>query len=100
MRLLDLEPRWYASAQGRLGFSFNCPHCPDSGQRLAIAVHLDGTALDDDPNTLQVFREGEHVWTVAGGTSFADVSLTPSVDAGSSGHWHGHITGGNISGGI
>lgn len=96
MRLLDLEPRWYASAQGRLGFSFNCPHCPDSGQRLAIAVHLDGTALDDDPNTLQVFREGEHVWTLAAGTSFADVSLTPSVDASGAGHWHGFITAGEI----
>ena len=101
MRLIDLEPRWYANSDGgRLGFSFDCPHCPDSGQRLAIAVHLDGTSLDDDPNTTQVFRDGEHVWTIAGGDSFENLSLSPSVDASARGHWHGFITSGQIVGGI
>lgn len=27
---------------------------------------------------------------------FATMSITPSIDASASGHWHGHITGGQI----
>jgi hypothetical protein len=97
MRLTDLEPRFYAANGKRLGFSFDCPHCVGSGQRLAIAVHLDGTDLDDDPNTLQVFRDGEHVWIIGPGvTGFEDMTLTPSVDASQHGHWHGFITAGEI----
>jgi hypothetical protein len=45
---------------------------------------------------LQVIPAGERVWTVAGGASFSDVTLTPSVDASQAGHWHGFITDGEI----
>lgn len=97
MKLIDLEPRWYANQNGhRIGFSFLCPHCDQSGQRLAIAVHLDGTSLDDDPNTTQVFQDGEHVWNITGGDTFDNLSLSPSVDASASGHWHGFITNGQV----
>lgn len=101
MRLTDLEPRWYDGRSGeRQGITFECPHCPDSGQRLAVAVHLDGTNLDPDPDHPQQWAAGEHVWTIAGGSGFDDLSLTPSVDASGYGHWHGYITDGAIAGGI
>lgn len=96
MKLIDLEPRWFCAATGDhpVGFSFDCPCCRKV--RLAIAVHLDGTALDPEPNMIQVIPANEKVWTVAGGSSFDDVSLMPSVDASSSGHWHGFITNGEV----
>lgn len=100
MRLVDLDPRWYENMAGmRLGITFACPHCASSGQRLAIAVHLDGTDMDPDPVNPQQWAAGEHVWAVAGGDGFENLSLTPSVDA-SPGHWHGFITNGEIVGGI
>jgi hypothetical protein len=96
MRLTDLDPRWYAGRTGdRQGFTFACPCCAGA-TRLAVAVHLDGTNLDPDPECPQQFAAGEYVWTVAGGSGFSDLSLTPSVDASGSGHWHGHITDGEI----
>lgn len=95
MKLTDLEPRYFATREGeRHGISFRCPHCPESGQRLVIALHLDGTNFDPDPNNPQQFASGEMVWTISGGDSFENLSLTPSVDASSSGHWHGFITNG------
>ena len=97
MRLIDLEPRWYGTENcARAGVTLNCPHCPATGQRLAIAVHLDGTNMDPDPDNPQQWGAGEHVWSVVSGEGFGDLSLSPSVDASGSGHWHGHITNGEI----
>lgn len=101
MRLTDLEPRWYAvRVDERHGITFGCPHCAESGQRLAIALHMDGTNFDADPTNPQQFAADENVWTVASGDSFENLTLTPSVDASKAGHWHGHITNGEIVGGL
>lgn len=101
MRLVDLEPRYYGrSPTDRLGISFDCPHCPGDGPRLAIAIHMDGTNFDPDPDNSQQFAAGETVWTIASGDSFQNLSLTPSVDASQHGHWHGFITNGEIKGGL
>lgn len=98
MKLADLEPRYFVSQAGGhpIGISFNCPHCPESGQRLAIAIHMDGTSFDPDPANPQQLPSNETIWVVAGGDCFANLSLTPSVDASASGHWHGYITEGAI----
>lgn len=101
MRLIDLEPRYFECNGCRVGITFACPHCHETGQqRLAIALHMDGTNFDPDPANPQQFAAGEVVWTIAGGDSFENLSLTPSVDAGKSGHWHGFITNGEIVDGI
>lgn len=98
MRLIDLQPRYFAKTEGeRHGISFECPHCFGSGQRLAIALHLDGTNFDPDPDNQQQFASDERVWTIASGDSFENLSLTPSIDASASGHWHGFITNGGIA---
>ena len=96
MRLTDLDPRFFEVRGQRVGITFDCPHCAESGQRLAIAVHLDGTNMDPDPENPQQFAADERVWTIVGGDSFTDLSLSPSVDASKSGHWHGFITEGEI----
>lgn len=87
MRLTELEPRWATTSKGggRAGVTFLCPHCKE--QRLAVFFSnpLDG-APPHDGRTWQ--RSGE---------SFEDMTLSPSVDASASGHWHGFITSGNIT---
>lgn len=100
MRLMDLEPRYYEEGGQILGITFACPHCAPTGQRLAIAVHLDGTNMDPDPGNPQQWAAGENVWQIAGGDSFENLSLSPSVDVSARGHWHGHITNGDIIGGL
>ena len=95
MRLTDLDPRWYAVNGKRVGFTFNCPHCPPSDvHRLGIAVHQDGL-IDPEPDNKRFWPAG-YVWEMTGGGSFDTVSLMPSVDASKSGHWHGFITNGEI----
>lgn len=97
MRLIELDPRWYStSGDVHHGMTFNCPHCPTSGSRLAIALHVDDTNFDPDPANPQQFAAGEAIWTIIGGDSFENLSLSPSVDASAHGHWHGYITNGYI----
>jgi hypothetical protein len=100
MRLVDLEPRYFVRGEGGhpVGITFDCPCCvgKEHGSRLAVAIHMDGTNFDPDPDNPQQFETGETIWTVASGDSFDNISLTPSVDASGAGHWHGYITGGEI----
>lgn len=111
MRLVDLNPRWFAEP-GRhgQGLSFDCPHCA-GGVRLSapFTVPLDGGAPislehgvlwptlqprpDDAPGRVTV-PPGIH-WTRTGDT-FETMTLVPSIDASRSGHWHGFITNGAI----
>lgn len=98
MKLNELAPRYFVSSLSGhpIGITFGCPHCHETGQRLAIAIHIDGTGIDPDPLNPQQFPTDERIWTVAGGDSFDNLSLSPSIDASASGHWHGYITGGEI----
>jgi len=36
-----------------------------------------------------------YLWQRTGET-FEDMTLSPSIDASNSGHWHGHITNGEV----
>lgn len=54
-------------------------------------------------NTLIVPARDSTVWTITGtkqrnsnSIGFHDTTVTPSIDASASGHWHGHITNGEI----
>jgi hypothetical protein len=98
MRLVDLAPRWYShDDHGRVGFTFECPCClTDTARatRLGVAVHDAGRRIvsDAEPDA----HPPGHVWEIVGGTDFGDITLTPSIDASNSGHWHGFITAGEI----
>lgn len=119
MRLTDLNPRWFAE-EGRhgQGVTFDCPHCVGATEgkaRLAVAFSptLDGGApiiLGGKPDKferlmLALCENGEDwptdkvppgiVWQRSGDT-FETLTLAPSVDAGASGHWHGHVHAGEI----
>lgn len=80
------------------GVEFDCPRCKN-GHRIAVAFSgrgvLDHQASRD--------KNGNPTrWQVAGGTGLEDLSLSPSVDCTPSNPqcWHGHITNGEIVGGI
>lgn len=101
MRLVDLDPRWasdrsrhdafdvlvYAANHHGMGLTFRCPCCPDSGSRLAVFFTnpFDGGQPHQDART----------WARTGDT-FETLSISPSIDASASGHWHGFITNGEI----
>lgn len=116
MRLIDLAPRWFAlSGRHGQGVTFACPHCTGpvaERTRLAAAFAnpLDGGApIDLAPKVLWpalapaptnapgivTVPPGVH-WTREG-DAFDTLSLTPSIDASRSGHWHGFITNGAIT---
>lgn len=99
MKLSELNPRWIVDADIVLGggpsvhdadrygmaISFDCPHCRSTRLAVWFANPVDGKPPTDDAQLL---------WTRSGGTTFDDLSLTPSIDASAHGHWHGFITNG------
>lgn len=117
MRLVDLDPKWWA-AQGRIGqgMVFLCPHCRQGYLCVAFANPLDGgqpwnigteehrpiSALWDILYDGGVIPVG--TWIVPPGYSwqrvgetFDSLSLSPSVDASKAGCWHGFLTNGEIT---
>ena len=109
MKLIDLDPRWCSDGdiviggvvkhfEGRRGMavSFECPHCvarfQQTGdrrvQRLAVWFQ---NPVDGGPPT----DDAKHLWQRTGDT-FETLTLSPSIDASSDGHWHGFITNGEI----
>ena len=98
MKLTDLEPRWLSANV----FAFRCPHCQkvwltcknvamsNKDQReLITAAGLEPTG----PRYGAVLMDAGCAWKWDT-TDFATMSVTPSVDASRSGHWHGTITKG------
>lgn len=105
MRLTEFEPRWFTVAHPadgvdlRIGLTFLCPHC--RAIRLGIQFHppIDPAGLIEK---LQIsWPKAEKVWLRSGDT-FETLTITPSIDVSMSatlefdGHWHGHITNGEI----
>lgn len=98
MRLLELSPRWIHPNL----FVFLCPHCKKDllscknvVMRAQQQFDLFEAALGKDWNFIIVPCEEEKAWNFSG-TDFETLSITPSLDASKSGHWHGHITNGEI----
>lgn len=82
MKLKDLNPRWLGSPVSGddrvVGLGFTCPHC--GIQRL---------------NFYFVPLPGEKAWKKTGDT-FETITVDPSLDFRSSGHWHGQIIRGEL----
>jgi hypothetical protein len=105
VKLTDLEPRWFSFDDQRAGLTFLCPHCratrigakvvaiPTRAQMIIFARDFPGNAGAIVP------MKPEFRWTVSG-TGFGDLTITPSIDASESGHWHGLIRDGEIVGGV
>jgi hypothetical protein len=124
MNLTDLEPVWLEMDGKRVAIMFLCPHCfPKKRQWLTVFFINTGDippGPDGERGERALFAEAfrkmgadnpeerawgvvsctpKHVWKRTG-DDFSSMSVTPSLDSSASGHWHGFITGGKISGGI
>lgn len=109
MRLTELAPRWFGVDGRRLGVTFLCPHCREVRLAVAFANPADGgepIPVVTDTGMPHVIRElmfeahefevpPGFLWTREG-ADFETLSLTPSVDASASGHWHGFVKNGEI----
>ena len=101
MKLSELDPRWFAADGQRAGFSFLCPHCRKTRlacktiplafreQARIFAAEFPGNGGDI------VLADDKFCWTITG-ADFASLTVSPSIDASKSGHWHGIITKGDI----
>lgn len=119
IKLIDLEPQWLERDGTRAGFMFRCPHCRTewltcfrkkmrifgdevdkpwrwTGQMGYIREALDRIGLLDQMENAVVPCEFDTVWKFSG-DGFHNLSVTPSINAEKSGHWHGHITNGEIA---
>jgi len=99
MKLAELEPRWWRfDDQGpRIGLTFICPCCKGTKRetRLGIAFHHAGHEAMEDAYIKAHDGKNRFIWTEDGET-FDNLTVTPSIDASASGHWHGFITAGAI----
>lgn len=112
MRLVDLMPRWIHPNV----FTFLCPHCrqifltcknivmPTWEQREIFwreVLGWDGRDSTEPHHKVEyVGCKPEMAWNFESGAAFKTMTVTPSLDASASGHWHGHLTAGEIVGGI
>lgn len=98
MRLVDLEPRWINENV----FTFLCPCC----RKITLTCKnvpmsrdeqwaLLEKALGEYFNTFTVLTIDSFAWSFST-TDFSLLTVSPSIDAGPSGHWHGHIELGEI----
>jgi len=97
MRLVELNPRWFTTDDlKKVGLTFDCPHCLT--QRLGVVFHHAGRQQIEDAAILAVHgaTDANHIWTLSSDEDFDSLTLSPSIDASASGHWHGFITQGEI----
>jgi hypothetical protein len=110
MKLTDLEPRWIHPNV----FVFLCPHCREwllVCKNIQMTHKQQRTLLEkefgEDWNNFVVMARDDCAWSISGtrpldpkAAFVEDLSVTPSIDASASGHWHGFITKGEIVGGL
>lgn len=81
-------------------FAFLCPHC------RSVFLTCKNVILDHDtqwevferqlPGVVTVGCKESYAWKWENAHNFEQISITPSLDASASGHWHGFITAGAI----
>jgi len=107
VKLTELEPRWILKDGERIGIVFRCPHCLGPDPALVTCYSKSPGGLGDQYRVLVdlipdveercdvIPCKRDYSWTFVG-DSFETLSITPSLDASASGHWHGHVTAGEI----
>jgi hypothetical protein len=114
MKLTDLKPRWFdvpGVGTNKDGITFLCPcdACKKLPEPRRLAVQF-ANPIGSDPLPQMTQKEKNvhlfelrtfdvapsTLWQRTGET-FEDLTLSPSVDASKSGHWHGYISNGQIT---
>ncbi len=114
MRLLELDPQWLYIDGRRVGFVFWCPIHPRSKNRkqsvffekLTRQQQWDLFETQADSHKFRQVIQGcdeDTAWISSvplDQAQFETMTITPSLDGSKGGNWHGHITNGEIVGGI
>lgn len=121
MKLTDLNPRWLEFKGEHVAIMFLCPHCAPNGREqwltcffrsagslpkdaegcpgdrelFAAAFREMGYADPENESSKVVSCNPASAW-VRVGDDFGSMTITPSIDASASGHWHGFVTAGEI----
>lgn len=112
MRLTELEPHWLERDGRRFGVIFRCPTKPDWWQVVIVEPAPKFRGADSQYEAIK--RSGaaaEGMWQPANesapwqidaieSATFGTLTITPSVDGSAGGLWHGHVTNGEIVGGL
>lgn len=108
MRLSSLDPHWLDKDGTRMGIVFKCPCC-QTVYLSCFCIPTEHIAGDDyhdsqyglfktvlpDPLPVVVPCRRGFAWTFnPSDATFETLTITPSLDASASGHWHGFITNG------
>jgi hypothetical protein len=90
-----LDPNWIVTDADRhgMGVIFLCPCCSTSARPQYLGVYFANPLDGGSPAPAAALPAPR--WQRTGET-FETLSVTPSVDASNSGHWHGYITNGEI----
>jgi antirestriction protein len=98
VKLSELEPHWIHPNV----FVFHCPHCREvwlTCKNIAMKSQeqfdLFEKTFGDEWNMFVVPASESYAWNIQG-SDFNSMSVSPSVDASASGHWHGHIMNGEV----
>ncbi len=81
----------------RVGFLFLCPHCKVTTLYCAVVglgakeqMQLINKAFPKNGGDVVLAKDGL-AWKITGSMAFDAMTVTPSIDASASGHWHGWI---------
>jgi hypothetical protein len=109
MRLSALSPRWVNDA--KTVFVFRCPHCeattPGEGvwiscKSVPMGIRqqfelFTAAGVEEEGSRRGVVPMREDTsWSITG-DDFETMSVSPSIDASASGHWHGCISVGECA---
>ena len=101
MRLIELEPRWLSyGGNPNAVLLFRCPCCREmwltcTAVALATRDQFEILRTQFPGNGGQVVTCKMLAWQMAGVPDFDSLTVTPSIDASASGHWHGSISNGD-----
>lgn len=107
MRLTELAPRWLMhEGNPHAALAFKCPHCRDTWLTCTLVemtfkqqcAAIIAGGLNEKMEAADVVTCETLAWSATNVPNFEQLTITPSLDASKSGHWHGHITAGAIVG--
>lgn len=111
--MTDLSPRWFdvpGIGTNKDGMTFVCPcaKCQVSDQPRRLGIQFANPVGGEPLPLMSQKQKRVHLFELRSfdiamnylwqrtGDDFETMTLTPSIDASNSGHWHGFITGGQI----
>lgn len=84
-------------------FAFLCPHCREvflSCKNVVMERSQQAEIFAEDAigasGATVVLTRPEFAWNFPTGADFRTLTVTPSINAEAAGHWHGHVTAGEI----